>query len=628
MSAAGRGVAEGASGDDGSRRAPRATTPVAMRPPLRSSHSSDGGGGGGGAASARASESAAEDFGQGWTQLTDQGKIYLSKKEKNVFILEGTKAAGFSAGAYGGTAEQRAAVVSGYFTLTADVKTMPNELCPEQQVYILLDCFGMTDLSSGCDFCGVRLSFDSRELRVEGHRRNAAMQTLYAQPSCALLRSGTYTTVVVAVQGDTFSLSLSGVSIVSNLSMGRSVRSADSSPMVGLAVYGRSRCCLKRFRVAAAVSAAEEPAVRPALPLAPAGAASPPPAAHRGPSVARRGSAGPGGYGGDLEAPVLGRGACGSSYAVEEMELAATIERDIVCADLNVRFDDIGGLEDAKRAINEAMVLPLILPEFFTGLRTPWKGVLLFGPPGTGKTMLAKAVASCTDNITFFNCSSATLTSKWRGESEKLLRALFLTARARVPSILFFDEIDSLLGQRGSTAEHEASRRFKSEFLIHMDGLLSDARPDGDATAGHLLVLATSNAPWDLDEALRRRLEKRIYIPLPDCQARLRMIQHHLKAIHISEDIDFESLAERTEGYSGADVQMVCRDASMNPMRRLIAGRSPAELVQLRDEGSLSPGSVPVEMSDLEAALASVKPSVAIGDTVRYADWARDFGSR
>merc|ERR1719199_1997114 len=187
------------------------------------------------------------------------------------------------------------------------------------------------------------------------------------------------------------------------------------------------------------------------------------------------------------------------------MDLAAAIERDIVVGDLSVRFEDIGGLEDAKRAMNEAVVLPLLLPDFFTGLRKPWKGVLLFGPPGTGKTMLAKAVASSTDNITFFNCSSATLTSKWRGESEKLLRALFTTARARVPSILFFDEIDSLLSQRGSAAEHEASRRFKSEFLIHMDGLLSDSQSEA---VGHMLVLATSNAPWDLDEALRRRLEK------------------------------------------------------------------------------------------------------------------------
>merc|ERR1719343_1693449 len=243
-------------------------------------------------------------------------------------------------------------------------------------------------------------------------------------------------------------------------------------------------------------------------------------------------------------------GGGGGGFAGEEMELASMIERDIVVQDLHVRFEDIGGLDAAKRAINEAVVLPLILPDFFTGIRKPWKGVLLFGPPGTGKTMLAKAVASCTDNVAFFNCSSATLTSKWRGESEKLLRALFGSAGARVPAILFFDEIDSLLSQRGGGGEHEASRRFKSEFLIHMDGMLSDPDP-GAARAGHLLVLATSNAPWDLDEALRRRLEKRIYIPLPDRAARLRMFQGHLKDISVQEDVDFKSLARRTERYSG-----------------------------------------------------------------------------
>merc|ERR1712183_1226185 len=142
-------------------------------------------------------------------------------------------------------------------------------------------------------------------------------------------------------------------------------------------------------------------------------------------------------------------------------------------------------------------------------------------------------------NITFFNCSSATLTSKWRGESEKLLRALFSAARAKVPSILFFDEIDSLLSQRGGSAEHEASRRFKSEFLIHLDGLLSDV----DESQGHLLVLATSNAPWDLDEALRRRLEKRIYIPLPEVHARYKMFEHSLREINVGNDLDFAALA-------------------------------------------------------------------------------------
>ncbi|CAJ1362571.1 unnamed protein product, partial [Effrenium voratum] len=449
-----------------------------------------------------------EDYGPGWTQLTDHGKIYLSKKEKNVFILEGTKSSGFSGCGYGGSLEERTALESGSFSVTSEVKCMPGGQTPEQQVFLLLDCTSVTDLSSGCDFCAVRLSFDTREVRVESHKRNASTQVLFAQPNCTLLRPQAYVTVLVEFHGDTLTLSLSGVAVARNLRVDRCQGGG-----VGLAAYGKTRCYVRRFRMAPLAAPPDEEAA----------------VASSAASAAASAAASGGAYG---PCPM-------GSSATEEMDLAMTIERDIVCQDLKVRFEDIGGLDDAKRAINEAVILPLLMPEFFVGLRKPWKGVLLFGPPGTGKTMLAKAVASCAENITFFNCSSATLTSKWRGESEKLLRALFQTARSRVPAILFFDEIDSLLSQRGGAAEHEASRRFKSEFLIHMDG--------------HLFVLATSNSPWDLDEALRRRLEKRIYIPLPEEDARHRMLEHFLKDIVLAEDVDLADLARKLERYSGAD---------------------------------------------------------------------------
>lgn len=162
-----------------------------------------------------------------------------------------------------------------------------------------------------------------------------------------------------------------------------------------------------------------------------------------------------------------------------------------------------------------------------------------------------------------------------------------------------------------------------------MDGLLSDARADGGpARAGHLLVLATSNAPWDLDEALRRRLEKRIFIPLPDEAARARMFERHLEGVGLAPDVDLGVLAARTEQYSGADIQLICRDASLSPMRRLVEGLSPVELVRRRDEGLLSPGGLPVEAADFDAALASAQPSVSASDARRFAAWMEEFGSR
>ena len=210
--------------------------------------------------------------------------------------------------------------------------------------------------------------------------------------------------------------------------------------------------------------------------------------------------------------------------------LAENLRRDILDASPSLRWDDIAGLNDAKRLLEEAVVLPLWMPEYFRGIRRPWKGVLMFGPPGTGKTMLARAPECGT---TFFNISSSTLASKYRGESERMVRILFDLARHHAPSTIFIDEIDSLCTSRGSSGEHEASRRVKSEFLVQIDGCsaVDDAHDDDDENGGgsgakKVMVLAATNFPWDIDEALRRRLEKRIYIPLPDAEAKKRAGEH------------------------------------------------------------------------------------------------------
>ncbi|KAG6545358.1 hypothetical protein Mapa_013207 [Marchantia paleacea] len=308
-------------------------------------------------------------------------------------------------------------------------------------------------------------------------------------------------------------------------------------------------------------------------------------------------------------------------YEGPDPDLAAMLERDVLETSPGVRWEHIAGLTEAKRLLEEAVVLPLWMPEYFQGIRRPWKGVLMFGPPGTGKTLLAKAVATeC--GTTFFNVSSATLASKWRGESERMVRCLFDLARAYAPSTIFIDEIDSLCNARGASGEHESSRRVKSELLVQVDGVNNiTTGEDGDKKI--VMVLAATNFPWDLDEALRRRLEKRIYIPLPNEESRRDLIKINLKDVDIAKDVDVEELARRTDGYSGDDLTNICRDASMNGMRRKIAGKTPDEIKGMTKDQMYEP----VAMRDFDDALAKISRSVSTADIERHEKWLAEFGS-
>ncbi|XP_008287097.1 katanin p60 ATPase-containing subunit A1 isoform X2 [Stegastes partitus] len=303
-----------------------------------------------------------------------------------------------------------------------------------------------------------------------------------------------------------------------------------------------------------------------------------------------------------------------------DKDLVEALERDIISQNPNVKWDDIADLEDAKKLLKEAVVLPMWMPAFFKGIRRPWKGVLMVGPPGTGKTLLAKAVATeC--RTTFFNVSSSTLTSKYRGESEKLVRVLFEMARFYAPTTIFIDEIDSMCSRRGTSEEHEASRRVKAELLVQMDGV--GGASENDDPSKMVMVLAATNFPWDIDEALRRRLEKRIYIPLPSTKGRVELLRINLKELELANDVDLDKIAEQMEGYSGADITNVCRDASLMAMRRRIEGLTPEEIRNIsRDEMHM-----PTTMEDFETALRKVSKSVSASDLEKYEKWIEEFGS-
>lgn len=302
--------------------------------------------------------------------------------------------------------------------------------------------------------------------------------------------------------------------------------------------------------------------------------------------------------------------------SAETRALAESLCRDIIRGSPDVTWESIKGLENAKRLLKEAVVMPIKYPKYFTGLLTPWKGILLFGPPGTGKTMLAKAVATeC--KTTFFNISASSIVSKWRGDSEKLVKVLFELARHHAPSTIFLDEIDAIISQRGEgRSEHEASRRLKTELLVQMDGLTK--------TKDLVFVLAATNLPWELDAAMLRRLEKRILVPLPEPEARRAMFEELLPTNPDEDTLTYDLLVERTEGYSGSDIRLVCKEAAMQPLRRVMAILEESPEAVPEDE---LPKVGPIKQEDIETALRNTRPSAHL-HAPRYDKFNADYGSQ
>ncbi|CAN4079106.1 unnamed protein product [Withania somnifera] len=287
-----------------------------------------------------------------------------------------------------------------------------------------------------------------------------------------------------------------------------------------------------------------------------------------------------------------------------EPRLIEHISNEIMHGDPNVRWNDIFGLEHAKKRVTEMVIWPVLSPDMFRGCRSPGRGLLLFGPIGTGKTMIGKAIAG-EAKATFFYVSASSLTSKWIGEGEKLVRALFGVASCRQPAVIFVDETDSLLSQRKSEGEHESSRLLKTQFLIEMEGF--------DNVSEQILLIGATNRAQELDEAARRWLTS-LYVPLPSSEARSWIFKSLLEkdGLFKLSDEDIVSICKLTEEFS--------EGCFMGPLREAL--RHGIEITKLKKEDMR-----PVTLQDFGSALQEVRASVSSNEFGAYEDWNKQFGS-
>ncbi|KAJ4955587.1 hypothetical protein NE237_012370 [Protea cynaroides] len=294
-----------------------------------------------------------------------------------------------------------------------------------------------------------------------------------------------------------------------------------------------------------------------------------------------------------------------------ENEFEKRLLGDVIPAnDIGVTFDDIGALENVKDTLKELVMLPLQRPELFCKgqLTKPCKGILLFGPPGTGKTMLAKAVAT-EAGANFINISMSSITSKWFGEGEKYVKAVFSLASKISPSVVFVDEVDSMLGRRENPGEHEAMRKMKNEFMVNWDGLRTKDKE-------RVLVLAATNRPFDLDEAVIRRLPRRLMVNLPDSPNREKILRVILAKEEMAPNVDLAAIANMTDGYSGSDLKNLCVTAAHCPIREILEKEKKEKALALAESRPLpalhcSSDIRPLNMEDLRYAHEQVCASVS-----------------
>lgn len=296
-------------------------------------------------------------------------------------------------------------------------------------------------------------------------------------------------------------------------------------------------------------------------------------------------------------------------------EVRALLAHVVVVEQPDVMWDDIVGLETAKRALSEA-VIPFTFPHWFKDGAASWDGILLYGPPGVGKTALARAVATHARVKNFMSVSCSDLVTKYVGESAHLVAELFQWASELKPSIIFIDEIDSL-GQDRSSLDNssEAARHIKTELLVRMQRLSG------------VLVLAATNLPWSLDPALRRRFERRIYVGLPLADARATILEKNVGCRdHTLTAADFRELAEQTEGFSGADIAVLAKDALLAPIRRILSEGTATQWMD--PEFSTSIVLTPVTRGDVNQALVNTSATVGSSELVKFEEFTKQFGMR
>ncbi|KAA0000195.1 MAG: CDC48 family AAA ATPase [Thermoplasmata archaeon] len=283
--------------------------------------------------------------------------------------------------------------------------------------------------------------------------------------------------------------------------------------------------------------------------------------------------------------------------------------REVIIESPNVRWDDIGGLHEAKQKLKEAVEWPIKYGDVFSHMDAqPPKGILLYGPPGTGKTLLAKAVATESE-ANFISVKGPEFLSKWVGESEKAVRETFRKARQAAPCIVFFDEIDAIAPQRGSLGDSHVTERVISQLLTELDGL-EELR---DVT-----VIAATNRPDIIDPALLRpgRFDRIIYIPPPDKDARKEIFKIHLKNKPVADDVNIDELAEKTDGYTGADIAAICNEAVMAAIREYIANGVAKDRNKLKE--------MKIYKKHFEEAFKNVKP-MPKEEMQRYLEMAKRF---